>query len=57
MKMSLNILILALGVIAFVQAQEGKLETGSLDKLIDGALSRDNNPGIDDIPKVRNYLL
>lgn len=52
MKMSIKFITLALGVIAFVQAQEGKLDTGSLDKLIDGALS-DNNAGIDDIPKVR----
>lgn len=52
MKMSLKFITLALGVIAFVQAQEGKLETGSLDKLIDGALSRDNDAAADDIPKV-----
>lgn len=54
--MSLKIVILVLGVVAFVHAQDGKLDNGSLDSLIDGALSRDANAGGDEPPKVRKYI-
>ena len=43
-KMTIKILIFVLGVIAFVQAQEGKLKTGCLNKIIKEILLRDNNP-------------
>lgn len=50
--MILKFVILALSVAAFVQAQQdGKLDDGSLDKLIDGVLSKDAGRS-DDAPKV-----
>lgn len=47
-----TVILVVLGLFAFVQAQEGKSDNGSLDSLIDGALSRDANAGGDEIPKV-----
>lgn len=54
--MSFKVVIL-LGVIAFVRSQEGKLDNGSLDSLIDGAISHDNAGGADDPPKVKGDFL
>jgi hypothetical protein len=46
--------IIVLALIAFVRAQEGKLDDASLDKLIDDTLGRNGNSD-DGPPKVRHF--